>query len=149
MKKFIAIIAALVVSVSAFAQNYQNALGLKLGYDVAVTYKTHVSSANALELGANLSGLFNKNGLGILVSGFYTWENQLVDGLWTYSVEAIWYGLQDCYADLRKNVNELYDTEIETLAAIGFSAMMHGYMVFDKDGNQLAPFRMRRWKLTE
>ena len=95
MKKFIAIIAALVVSVSAFAQNYQNALGLKLGYDVAVTYKTHVSSANALELGANLSGLFNKNGLGILVSGFYTWENQLggVNGLSWYAGPGAYVGL--------------------------------------------------------
>ena len=50
-----------------------------------------------------------------IAQGSHTWENQLVDGLWTYSVEAIWYGLQDCYADLRKNVNELYDIEIETL----------------------------------
>ena len=79
-----------------------------------------------------------------IAQGSHTWENQLVDGLWTYSVEAIWYGLQDCYADLRKNVNELYDTEIETLAAIGFSAMMHGYMAFDKNEKILVPFRTWR-----
>ncbi|MBQ1979091.1 MAG: ATPase, partial [Alistipes sp.] len=79
-----------------------------------------------------------------IAQGSHTWENQLVDGLWTYSVEAIWYGLQDCYADLRKNVNELYDTEIETLAAIGFSAMMHGYMAFDKSEKILVPFRTWR-----
>ena len=54
-----------------------------------------------------------------IAQGSHTWENQLVDGLWTYSVEAVWYGLQDCYADLRTNVKSLYDTEIETLAAIG------------------------------
>ena len=57
-----------------------------------------------------------------IAQGSHTWENQLVDGLWTYSVEAVWYGLQDCYADLRANVKSLYDTEIETLAAIGVSA---------------------------
>ena len=47
-----------------------------------------------------------------IAQGSHTWENQLVDGLWTYSVEAIWYGLQDCYADLRSNVKSLYDIEI-------------------------------------
>ena len=67
-----------------------------------------------------------------------------MDGLWTYSVEAIWYGLQDCYADLRANVLKEYDTEIETLAAIGISAMMHGYMAFNKDEEILVPFRTWR-----
>ena len=79
-----------------------------------------------------------------IAQGSHTWENQLVDGLWTYSIEAVWYGLQDCYADLRKNVNELYNTEIETLAAIGISAMMHGYMAFDENENILVPFRTWR-----
>ena len=60
-----------------------------------------------------------------IAQGSHTWENQLVDGLWTYSVEAVWYGLQDCYADLRANVKSLYDTEIETLAAIGVSAIVN------------------------
>ena len=79
-----------------------------------------------------------------IAQGSHTWENQLVDGLWTYSVEAIWYGLQDCYADLRANVKELYDTEIETLAAIGISAMMHGYMAFNEKEEILVPFRTWR-----
>ncbi len=78
-----------------------------------------------------------------IAQGSHTWENQLVDGLWTYSTEAIWYGLQDCYADLRANVQKQYDVEIETLAAIGFSAMMHGYMAF-KGNNILVPFRTWR-----
>ena len=60
-----------------------------------------------------------------IAQGSHEWENQLVDGLWTYSTEAIWYGLQDCYADLRKAVLNEYGCEIETLAGIGFSAMMH------------------------
>ena len=79
-----------------------------------------------------------------IAQGSHEWENQLVDGLWTYSVEAIWYGLQDCYANLRKEVLAKYDCEIEILAAIGFSAMMHGYMAFNKEQNILVPFRTWR-----
>ena len=79
-----------------------------------------------------------------IAQGSHEWENQLVDGLWTYSIDAIWSGFQDCYADLRKDVREKYGVEIETLAAIGVSAMMHGYMAFDKDQNILVPFRTWR-----
>ena len=79
-----------------------------------------------------------------IAQGSHEWENQLVNGLWTYSTEAIWFGLQDCYRDLRENVKAQYDTEIETLAAIGISAMMHGYMPFDDKGEILVPFRTWR-----
>ena len=79
-----------------------------------------------------------------IAQGSHTWENQLVDGLWTYSIEAIWSGLQDCYADLRTNVKNAYGIEIETLAAIGVSAMMHGYMLFNKKEEILVPFRTWR-----
>ena len=79
-----------------------------------------------------------------IAQGSHEWENQLVDGLWTYSTEAIWYGLQDCYAELRKDVRAQYDCEIETLAAIGFSAMMHGYMAFNAEQQILVPFRTWR-----
>ena len=79
-----------------------------------------------------------------IAQGSHEWENQLVDGLWTYSIEAIWFGLQDCYANLRANVRELYDTEIESLAAIGISAMMHGYMAFNEKQEILVPFRTWR-----
>lgn len=79
-----------------------------------------------------------------IAQGSHEWENQLVDGLWTYSTEAIWYGLQDCYADLRANVKKLYDTEIEILAGIGVSAMMHGYMAFNDKNEILVPFRTWR-----
>ncbi len=79
-----------------------------------------------------------------IAQGSHTWENQLVDGLWTYTVETIWFGLQDCYADLRKNVKEQYDVEIEKLACIGISAMMHGYMAFNSKEEILVPFRTWR-----
>lgn len=79
-----------------------------------------------------------------IAQGSFEWENQLVDSLWTYSIDTIWKGLQDCYADLRKNVKAEYDCEIKQLAAIGISAMMHGYMAFGKDENILVPFRTWR-----
>ena len=79
-----------------------------------------------------------------IAQGSHTWKNLLVDGLWTYSIEAIWSGLQDCYADLRTNVKNAYGIEIETLAAIGVSAMMHGYMPFNKKEEILVPFRTWR-----
>ena len=79
-----------------------------------------------------------------IAQGSHEWENQLVDGLWTYSNETIWFGLQDCYADLRSDVRKRYDVEIEHLAAIGISAMMHGYMPFDKGGHLMVPFRTWR-----
>ena len=79
-----------------------------------------------------------------IAQGSHSWENQLVDGLWTYSIDAIWKGLQDCYSDLRKSVKAEYGVEIETLAAIGVSAMMHGYMAFNGKGDILVPFRTWR-----
>ena len=79
-----------------------------------------------------------------IAQGAHEWENQLVDGLWTYSIDAIWKGLQDCYADLRAQVRKEYDVELETLAGLGFSAMMHGYMAFNQDEQILVPFRTWR-----
>lgn len=79
-----------------------------------------------------------------IAQGSHEWENQLVDGLWTYSIDAIWGGLQDCYANLRADVKQQYGVEIENLAAIGISAMMHGYMAFDSKQQILVPFRTWR-----
>ena len=76
-----------------------------------------------------------------IAQGSHEWENQLVDGLWTYSLDAIWHGVQDCYAALRDDVMKRYATDITQLAAIGISAMMHGYMAFDKAGELLVPCR--------
>lgn len=79
-----------------------------------------------------------------IAQGSHTWENQLVDGMWTYSLDAIWSGLQDCYADLRADVLKQYGTELRQLAAIGISAMMHGYMAFGRRQEILVPFRTWR-----
>lgn len=81
-------------------------------------------------------------------SGSHEWENQLKDGIWTYSLEAVWAGLQDCYADLKKNVKDEFGVDITSFASIGFSAMMHGYLAFDKDGKLLVPFRTWRNTIT-
>ena len=79
-----------------------------------------------------------------IAQGAFEWENQLVDGLWTYSIDTIWKGLQDCYADLRADVKKQYGCEIEKLAGIGISAMMHGYMAFNDQAEILVPFRTWR-----
>lgn len=84
-----------------------------------------------------------------IASGAHDWENQLVDGIWTYSLDAIWSGLQDCYQRLSEDVGEKYGVCITKLAAIGFSGMMHGYMPFDGKGELLVPFRTWRNTITE
>lgn len=83
-----------------------------------------------------------------IASGAHDWENRLENGIWTYSLEDIWTGLQDAYAQLAQDVTAQYGVELETIGAIGFSAMMHGYMAFDKAGNLLVPFRTWRNTIT-
>lgn len=84
-----------------------------------------------------------------IASGSHEWENQLVDGIWTYSIDMIWKGLQDCYQDMKKDVQDKYGVKVTRLAAIGFSAMMHGYMAFGEDEEILVPFRTWRNAITE
>lgn len=79
-----------------------------------------------------------------IASGSFEWENQLVDGVWTYSLDAVHAGIQACYADLKQNVKKNFGTDLTTVGAIGVSGMMHGYLPFDKDGKQLAAFRTWR-----
>ena len=83
-----------------------------------------------------------------IASGSHEWENQLVDNIWTYSLDAIWAGLQDAYAQMAADVKKQYDVEVEKLAGLGFSAMMHGYMVFDENDEILVPFRTWRNSIT-
>ncbi|MDR1799121.1 MAG: ATPase, partial [Bifidobacteriaceae bacterium] len=80
----------------------------------------------------------------LIASGSHEWENQYVDRIWTYSDQAIWEGLQACYADLASQVQRDYGQSLETIGAIGFSAMMHGYLAFDAAGQLLVPFRTWR-----
>ena len=81
-------------------------------------------------------------------SGDYEWENQLVNGVWTYSMDTVHTGVQTCFANLNADVKAKYGVDLTTVGAIGVSAMMHGYLPFDKDGRQLAEFRTWRNTIT-
>jgi sugar (pentulose or hexulose) kinase len=83
-----------------------------------------------------------------IASGSYEWENRYENGIWTYSLQDIWTGLQESYRKLSNEVFEKYSTPLKTIGAIGFSGMMHGYLAFDKDGNLLVPFRTWRNTIT-
>lgn len=84
-----------------------------------------------------------------LASGGHGWENRYEDGVWTYTLDDIWDGLKDCYRDLKENVRKEYGVTLKRFAAIGFSAMMHGYLAFNKAGELLVPFRTWRNTITE
>ncbi|MFD2092671.1 xylulokinase [Blastococcus deserti] len=79
-----------------------------------------------------------------LAVGSSDWENQLVDRLWTYSLEAVWTGVQESFATLADDVRRRHGVELTTVGALGVSAMMHGYLAFDADGALLTPFRTWR-----
>ena len=79
-----------------------------------------------------------------VASGGHSWENRLENGLWTYTLEDIWTGLQDAYVNMAEDVKNKYGVEVTSFKAMGFSAMMHGYMAFDEAGELLVPFRTWR-----
>ena len=76
-----------------------------------------------------------------LATGGHEWKSSLVDGVWSYSLDQIWSGLQAAHADLAATVKATYGVDLERVGALGFSAMMHGYLAFDADGELLVPFR--------
>ena len=84
-----------------------------------------------------------------IASGAHDWENRLENGIWTYSLDDIWTGLQNCYSKLVEDVKAQYGITLTRFAAIGFSAMMHGYMPFNKEGELMVPFRTWRNTLQE
>jgi sugar (pentulose or hexulose) kinase len=83
-----------------------------------------------------------------VASGSHEWENRYENGIWTYNLEDVWTGLQESFRELSNEVLEKYSTPLQTIGAIGFSAMMHGYMAFDEDGKLLVPFRTWRNTIT-
>lgn len=84
-----------------------------------------------------------------LASGSHEWENRFDNGIWTYTLEDIWGGLQDCYQDLLKDIDKTYGVSVSRFEGIGFSAMMHGYLAFDAKDELLVPFRTWRNTITE
>jgi sugar (pentulose or hexulose) kinase len=84
-----------------------------------------------------------------IASGSHEWENKLENGIWTYHLDDVWDGLQNCFRNLALDVKTRYGLTLSSVGAIGISAMMHGYLVFNKNGNQLVPFRTWRNTITE
>lgn len=84
-----------------------------------------------------------------IASGAHDWENRLENGIWTYSLDDIWNGLQDCYKKLAEDVQAQYGEKLTKIGAIGFSAMMHGYMAFNEKDELMVPFRTWRNTITE
>src|ERR1700752_1931471 len=102
-----------------------------------------------IELGSTrIKAVLIGEGHAAIASGSHEWENRYENGIWTYSLEDVWTGLHESYRNLRNEVLERYNTPLQTIGAIGFSGMMHGYMAFDKDGNLLVPFRTWRNTMT-
>lgn len=84
----------------------------------------------------------------VLAQGAHDWENQLVDGVWSYSLDAIAAGVREAYAKCAAAVEAKYGVKLTRLAALGISGMMHGYLPFDVAGNLLTPFRTWRNVMT-
>jgi len=103
-------------------------------------------AALGIELGSTRikAVLIDPNNGTVLASGSHGWENRLENGVWTYHIDDIWNGLSDSYLDLKKNVKKDYGVTISSLCALGISAMMHGYLAFDKNDELLTPFRTWR-----
>ena len=83
-----------------------------------------------------------------IATGSYSWQNLLEDGVWVYHMEDAIAGIRACFMDLKKDVAKKYGVSLRRVAAIGISGMMHGYLAFDQEGNQLAPFRTWRNTIT-
>ena len=98
-----------------------------------------------LELGSTRikAALIDEHGT-VLATGAHPWENSYIDGNWTYALDEVWQGVQACFTDLAADVRTTHGVELTSLAGLGVSAMMHGYLALDADGTQLAPFRTWR-----
>lgn len=83
-----------------------------------------------------------------IASGSYEWENRLENGIWTYPLDEVWQGLKSSYGDMAKQVRDEYGVVLTKIGSIGFSAMMHGYLVFDQKDELLVPFRTWRNSIT-
>lgn len=98
-----------------------------------------------IEFGSTrIKGVLIDEAFNPIASGAYDWENRFKNGCWTYSLDDIMEGMRSCFASLAADVKEKFGKPLTTVAAIGISGMMHGYLAFDKDDNLLVPFRTWR-----
>lgn len=118
--------------------------------DDAATVIAAGRTALGIELGSTRikAALIDTRGT-VLATGGFDWENQFVDRIWTYPLDLVWVGLESAYRSLAEQVRADYGVELGVVGSIGISAMMHGYLVFDSEDNQLAPFRTWRNSMTE
>lgn len=114
--------------------------------------KKKIVSANTalgIELGSTrIKAVLVTNDFQTVASGDFVWENELKDNIWTYPLAKVWKGIQTSYANLAADVSEQYGVKLTKIGSIGISAMMHGYMPFDKQGKLLVPFRTWRNNIT-
>ena len=103
-----------------------------------------------IEFGStNIKAVLIDENHAVIASGAHNWENQLLNGkIWSYSLDMIWSGLQDCYKKMTEDVENKYGVKVTSLAALGFSGMMHGYMAFNAQDELLVPFRTWRNTIT-
>ena len=103
-----------------------------------------------IELGSTrIKAVLIDNDYTPIAQGSHDWENRLEDGVWTYHLDDVWAGLQDCFRKLALDVKNRYDLALSSVGSIGISAMMHGYLAFNRNGDQLVPFRTWRNTTTE
>ena len=115
---------------------------------VAANIKTG-ETALGIELGSTrIKAVLVNYDCQTIASGSYGWENALRDGVWTYSLDEVWKGIQACYAQLAADVQSRYHVPLTRIGSIGVSAMMHGYLAFDSQGELLVPFRTWRNNIT-
>lgn len=106
---------------------------------------TSGKTALGIELGSTrVKAVLIDENSAVIASGAHDWENKLQDGYWTYSLDDVKTAIHSCFKALKDSVMEKYGCGLTTTGAIGISAMMHGYLAFDKDYNLLTPFRTWR-----
>jgi len=107
------------------------------------------ATALGVELGSTrIKAVLVNDDCETLATSSFEWENQLEDGIWTYAMSEAWQGIQTCFKELAADVKSRYHVSLTQIGSIGISAMMHGYLPFDKEGKQLAPFRTWRNNIT-
>ena len=97
-----------------------------------------------IEVGSTRIKAVLLNGLEIEAKSDYKWENKYINGYWTYDLKKMWQGIAKVFEDLCDDYKSRFNKDLDYIDQIGISAMMHGYLAFDKDGNLLAPFRTWR-----
>lgn len=103
-----------------------------------------------IELGSTrIKAVLITDDFNIIAAGSYVWENQFENGIWTYSLDEVWQGIQRSYSQIAADVQGKYHITLTKIGTIGVSGMMHGYLAFSKDGTLLTPFRTWRNNITE